>query len=186
MRRAASFLVTRQNADGGYPLVPGGGSNAQSTAWAIQGLLAAGRDPARVRRGGSRTPVDYLRTLVTGSGAVRYSRTSAQTPVWVTAQALAALAGRPFPLGAVPRARRAAAPRASAAPAPRRRAPRSVPAAPEPTARPSAPASPAPAPAAPEPQPVAAPRTGPPTAAALPARARAAGELVALLAGATR
>ena len=186
VRRAASFLVTRQNADGGYPLVPGGGSNAQSTAWAIQGLLAAGRDPARVRRGGSRTPVDYLRTLVTGSGAVRYSRTSAQTPVWVTAQALAALAGRPFPLGAVPRARRAAAPRASAAPAPRRRAPRFVPAAPEPTARPSAPASPAPAPAAPEPQPVAAPRTGPPTAAALPARARAAGELVALLAGATR
>jgi hypothetical protein len=29
---------------------------------------------------------------------VRYSRTSAQTPVWVTAQALGALAGRPLPV----------------------------------------------------------------------------------------
>ena len=48
--RAARFLVRRQNADGGFPLVPGGASNAQSTAWAVQGLLAAGRDPAKVRR----------------------------------------------------------------------------------------------------------------------------------------
>ena len=46
VKRAARFLVRRQNADGGFPLVPGGASNAQSTAWAIQGLLAAGRDPA--------------------------------------------------------------------------------------------------------------------------------------------
>jgi hypothetical protein len=29
---------------------------------------------------------------------VRYSRTSAQTPVWVTAQALAAFAKRPLPV----------------------------------------------------------------------------------------
>jgi hypothetical protein len=32
------------------------------------------------------------------NGAIRYSRTSAQTPVWVTAQALVALAGRAYPL----------------------------------------------------------------------------------------
>jgi energy-coupling factor transport system substrate-specific component len=97
-RRAVTFLVRRQNPDGGFPLQPGAGSNAQSTSWAIQGLLAAGRNPDRVRRGGSRSPVAYLRTLVTGSGAVRYSRTSSQTPVWVTAQALLALARKPFPL----------------------------------------------------------------------------------------
>jgi hypothetical protein len=101
VRRAVGFLFAQQNPDGGFPLVPGAGSNAQSTSWAIQGLIAAGRHPSRVRRRGSRTPVEYLRTLVTGSGAVRYSRTSAQTPVWVTAQALAALAGKPFPLARV-------------------------------------------------------------------------------------
>jgi hypothetical protein len=39
---------------------------------------------------------------------VRYSRTSRQTPVWVTGQALAAIARKPFPLAAVRRARSAA------------------------------------------------------------------------------
>ena len=42
----------RQNPDGGYPLQPGGGSNAQSTAWAIQALVAVGRNPDRQRRNG--------------------------------------------------------------------------------------------------------------------------------------
>ena len=94
------FLVARQNPDGGFPLQPGGPSNAQSTAWAVQALVAGGRDPGRVRRGGSRTPLAYLRTLTAGDGSVRYSRTSSQTPVWVTAQALTALARRPFPIRA--------------------------------------------------------------------------------------
>jgi energy-coupling factor transport system substrate-specific component len=98
--RAAGFITRNQNPDGGFPLQPGAGSNAQSTAWAVQGLVAAGRDQGRVRRGGSRTPLGYLRTLVASNGSVRYSRTSAQTPVWVTAQALTALARRPFPVRA--------------------------------------------------------------------------------------
>jgi energy-coupling factor transport system substrate-specific component len=97
-QRAASFLAGRQNRDGGFPLTPGGESNAQSTAWAVQGLLAAGRNPARVRRGGSLTPLAYLRSLTGADGAVHYSPRSAQTPVWVTAQALTALAGRTFPI----------------------------------------------------------------------------------------
>ncbi len=117
VRRAVRFLARAQNPDGGFPLEPGGASNAQSTAWAMQGLLAAGRDPGRLRTDGSRTPRGYLRSLITGSGAVRYSRTSAQTPVWVTGQALTALAGEPFPLERVPRTPRAVVP-AAPAPAP--------------------------------------------------------------------
>jgi energy-coupling factor transport system substrate-specific component len=110
MRRAADWLEAHQNADGGFAL-QSGPSNAQSTAWAVQGLIAAGRRPARVRRGGSRSPMAYLRSLVTPSGAINYSRTSAQTPVWVTAQVLTALAGKALPLAPAPRARR---PRATA------------------------------------------------------------------------
>jgi energy-coupling factor transport system substrate-specific component len=98
--RAAAFLAARQNADGGLPLEPGGESNAQSTAWAVQGLVAAGRDPGRLRRGGARSPLAYIRSLQAASGAVRYSRTSTTSPVWVTAQALTGLARRPFPLPA--------------------------------------------------------------------------------------
>ena len=76
--RGAAFLAARQNADGGMPLSPGGASNAQSTAWAVQALVAAGRDPDRVRRRGARSPLAYIRSLQTSSGAVRYSRTSIQ------------------------------------------------------------------------------------------------------------
>jgi energy-coupling factor transport system substrate-specific component len=71
----------------------------------VQGLLAAGRNPARVRRGGSRSPLGYLESLVGPNGAVRYSRTSTQTPVWVTAQAIMALERKPFPFAAPRRAR---------------------------------------------------------------------------------
>ncbi len=102
---AARFLVRNQSSDGGFALVPGGPSNAQSTAWAIQGLLAAGREPSRIRRNGSRDPMSYLRSLTAASGEVRYSRSSRQTPVWVTAQAVAALARKTLPLKRVPRAR---------------------------------------------------------------------------------
>ena len=92
------YLLGSQNPDGGYPQRRGGESNAQSTAWAIQGLVVGGVNPASIRRGGSRSPIGYLESLVTGSGSVRYSRTSGQTPVWVTAQALIALARRVFPV----------------------------------------------------------------------------------------
>ncbi len=98
VRRAATWLTRKQNPDGGYALQPPGSSNAQSAALAIQGLLAAGRDPARQRRRGARSPLAFLRSLQQPGGLIRYSRTSTQTPVWVTAQALAALAGRALPV----------------------------------------------------------------------------------------
>jgi prenyltransferase beta subunit len=95
-RRGARFIARSRNADGGYPLFRGIASNAQSSAYAVQGLVAAGTQRA-ARRSGLR----YLRSLVQPNGLVRYSRTSAQTPVWVTSQALLALAGKRFPLAPV-------------------------------------------------------------------------------------
>jgi prenyltransferase beta subunit len=96
---AAGYLTRSQNVDGGFPQQDGGESNAQSTAWAVQGLIAAGVNPSAVRRKGSRSPVGYLESLLAPDGSIRYSRTSAQTPAWVTAQALIALAGKTFPVG---------------------------------------------------------------------------------------
>jgi energy-coupling factor transport system substrate-specific component len=101
--RAVSYLRTQQDRDGGLPSEPGGGSNAQSTAWAIQGLEAAGVDPAGLRRHGARSPVSYLRSLVTANGSVQYARGQRQTPVWVTGEALMALAGKPLPLVPLPK-----------------------------------------------------------------------------------
>ena len=98
LARAASYLMRAQGLDGGFPQQPGGESNAQSTAWAVQGLIAAGVAPGTVRRKGSRTPLGYVESLLAPDGSIRYSRTSAQTPAWVTAQALIALAGKTFPV----------------------------------------------------------------------------------------
>jgi energy-coupling factor transport system substrate-specific component len=96
--RAVAYLRHAQNPDGGFPQQPGGESNAQSTAWAVQGLSAAGVNVNAFKRGGGRSPLGYLKSLAAPDGSVRYSRTSTQTPVWVTAEALAALAGKSFPI----------------------------------------------------------------------------------------
>jgi Squalene-hopene cyclase C-terminal domain/ECF transporter, substrate-specific component/Prenyltransferase and squalene oxidase repeat len=145
VRRAADWLERAQRPDGGFAL-QAGPSNAQSTAWAAQGLIAAGRNPARVRRGGSRSPLAYLRSLVGADGAIRYSRTSTQTPVWVTAQALTALAGKALPLAPAPRKRRAHAaaptPTPTATPEPRNPEPKPAPTA-QPAALAAAPSAPA-------------------------------------------
>jgi len=98
LARGAAFLRRSQNLDGGFPQQRGGPSNAQSTAWAVQAFAAAGVSAAKIRRAGSRSPLAYLETLVGPDGSVRYSRVGAQTPVWVTAQALTAFAGRPLPI----------------------------------------------------------------------------------------
>ncbi len=101
-RRGASYLRRAQLGDGGFALAGTGSSNAQSTAWAIQGLLAAGANPAAVRRGG-RSALAYLGARQAGDGHYRYSASSDQTPVWVTAQALVAAHRKAFPLAPVRR-----------------------------------------------------------------------------------
>lgn len=96
--RAVRYLRGRQDGDGGFPSQPGMGSNAQSTAWAVQGLLAAGVDPFTLHRAGAPSPISYLQSLIGSDGAVAYARGQSQTPVWVTGEALMALEEKPLPL----------------------------------------------------------------------------------------
>ena len=91
IRRGASYLMRFHNRDGGFELTPGRGSDSQSTAWAIQALLAAGRKPPA-------SAFRYLRRMRRPNGSYRYSARYAVTPVWVTAQVLPALARKPFPI----------------------------------------------------------------------------------------
>ncbi|MHB1859330.1 MAG: ECF transporter S component [Solirubrobacteraceae bacterium] len=95
--RAVSYLRSSESPGGGFPQERGGEPNAQSSAWAVQALIAAGA-PVGLR-GAARadTPVGYLERLVEPDGSVRYSAASAQTPVWVTAEALAAFSAAPLP-----------------------------------------------------------------------------------------
>jgi energy-coupling factor transport system substrate-specific component len=96
--RAVAYIEGHQDGDGGFAAAPGAGSNAQSTAWAIQGLIAAGVDPNGLHRRGAASPMTYLGSLIAPDGHVRYSRSTDQTPVWVTAEAAMGLAGKPLPL----------------------------------------------------------------------------------------
>lgn len=91
--KATSFIEAHQNRDGGMPSDPGEGSNAQSTAWAVQGLLAADAGGGAVARA-----LAYLNGLLAADGHIRYARGADQTPVWVTAEALMALERKPLPL----------------------------------------------------------------------------------------
>ena len=91
--RALVYLRRLQGRDGGFALSSGRASDAQSTAWAIQAFLAAGLKPPH-------GATAYLTRLKRPDGSYRYSSAYATTPVWVTAQVLPALAGRPLPLRA--------------------------------------------------------------------------------------
>jgi energy-coupling factor transport system substrate-specific component len=123
LSKAVAFLRTAQRPGGGFPLA-GGAVNSQSTAWAVQGLVAARTDPGSVRRSG--TPLGYLRARRAADGHYRYSASSDTTPAWVTGQALLAVNRQAFPLAAVSRSPTAtstesatatSAPEAAAAPA---------------------------------------------------------------------
>ena len=100
-RRAVAWLERNQNDDGGFGQFRGRPSNSQSTSYAVQGLLAAGAGGGTVAR--ART---YLVRRQRSDGSVAYSSSSSQTPVWVTAQALMALRGKPLPIATAPRSAR--------------------------------------------------------------------------------
>ncbi|MEX0674783.1 MAG: prenyltransferase/squalene oxidase repeat-containing protein [Gaiellaceae bacterium] len=87
--RALRYLRGLQKRDGGFELVRGRGSDVQSTAWAVQAFLAAGARPGAAA-------YRYLSRMQRADGSLRYSARYAVTPVWVTAQALPALARTPL------------------------------------------------------------------------------------------
>jgi Squalene-hopene cyclase C-terminal domain/Prenyltransferase and squalene oxidase repeat len=107
--RAIGYLHRDQNRDGGFGYPRGAASNAESTAWALQGLIAVGVKPAAFHRKGGRNPSRYLLALTRASGEIAYSSGTYQTPVWTTAEVLPALLDQPYPIDVAPKS----APRAS-------------------------------------------------------------------------
>jgi energy-coupling factor transport system substrate-specific component len=116
-QRAVGYLRQVQQAGGGYRLGGNGALNTQSTAWAVEGLLAAGADPAQFKRGG-KSAYEYLEDNQAGDGHYRYSSKSDQTPVWVTGQVMVAASEKYLPLEAAPRAPKPKAPKPTPIPAP--------------------------------------------------------------------
>jgi len=101
-RQGLTYLRNHQHSSGGFALGGSGAVNSQSTAWAVQGMIAVGTDPASVKQGGHGA-LDYLAERQDTDGHYRYSTSSDQTPVWVTGQVLTATAGDAFPIAPVAR-----------------------------------------------------------------------------------
>jgi hypothetical protein len=116
LRKAVGYLRAAERPGGGFPLAQGA-VNSQSTAWAVQGLAAAGTNPESLRRGDG-TPLGYLGARRAADGHYRYSSGSDQTPAWVTGQVLLAVNRKPFPLAPVARAATGATPSPAAAAVP--------------------------------------------------------------------
>jgi energy-coupling factor transport system substrate-specific component len=104
VQAGVAYLQEAQASDGGWGQLAGREPNAQSTSWAVQGLVAADVALDTMKA----DPIAYLRRLQRGDGHFAYSATSEQTPVWVTAQALAAIRRKALPIPAVRRSRKAA------------------------------------------------------------------------------
>ena len=116
--RGLSYLRRAQRPSGGYVTGGNGALNSQSTGWAVQGILAVGARVSSVKTQGN-SPYDYLAARQERDGRYRYSSSSDQTPVWVTAQVLVAVSGKSFPLTPPKRTTQASQPEKSdGAPAP--------------------------------------------------------------------
>lgn len=105
LQEGLAYLEDAQNPDGGFPARPGAQneSNVASTAWAVQGIWAAGGDPEAWRTGSglaSEEPLDYMESMQQPDGHVRWSRSADANGVWMTAYVVPAFAGHALPIPA--------------------------------------------------------------------------------------
>ena len=97
------FLHEVQDPDGGFPELTGEHeSNVASTAWATQGLWAAGENPETWLRGPGEEPLDYMASMQQSDGHIRYGASEESNGVWMTAYVAPAFAGQPLPIPPVP------------------------------------------------------------------------------------
>lgn len=97
---ALAYLSSTQQVDGGFPYSAGdaAASDANSTAYVIQGLLAAGEDPEDVAWSqGVNTPISFLLSLQTESGAFEWTPGTGDNAL-ATTQAVPPLLGRSNPI----------------------------------------------------------------------------------------
>ena len=99
--RALSYLRDIKRPNGAYPPDRNLAANAQATAWASQGLLSVGKDPAGF--GPGKSSFAYMRDLQTEDGYFLQAPGADIDRVWVTADVLVSLSGHHLPVSAPPR-----------------------------------------------------------------------------------
>lgn len=102
VKNAMSYIQRCQEDDGGFSSGNdwmSNGSNASSTAWSLQGLIAAGANSSGFQwiKGGN-NPITYLLNLQNQDGWYHWKAEVMASPVTTTAQTIMALAQKPFPV----------------------------------------------------------------------------------------
>ncbi len=97
VRDALAYLDAVQMEDGGFNFGGTSTSNVASDAWVIQALAAAGEDPASWGKNGT-TVVAHILSLRTAEGWFRWTDGIADNPCGMTARAVPALLGKPYPI----------------------------------------------------------------------------------------
>jgi iron complex transport system substrate-binding protein len=97
VRDALAYLDGVQMEDGGFNFGGTSTSNVASDAWVIQALAAAGEDPASWEKNGNDV-VGHLLSLRTEEGLFRWTDGIADNPCGMTARAVPALLGKPYPI----------------------------------------------------------------------------------------
>lgn len=98
IKKAVSYLKQCRNEDGGFSW-EGNKSNSATGAWVLQGLLAAGENPASKEWSvNGKNVVTHLIGLQTGDGSFDWMPGVQSSPVLMTAYAVMALAKKPFPV----------------------------------------------------------------------------------------
>jgi hypothetical protein len=99
---AMEYYQAIQNEDGGWPYQNpsdfGTATDANSTALAIQAILAAGQDPADWTAASGQDPIAALESFQNESGAFAWQAAVPDDNLLATVQALPALAGEALPL----------------------------------------------------------------------------------------
>jgi len=94
--KALEYLRKTQRPDGGFPylFMP---SNTASDCWVLQALSAAGKDPSEWSKGGETLPF-HLLSLQQPDGSFKWMPHSTNSALLMTAYAVPALLGKPYPV----------------------------------------------------------------------------------------
>lgn len=111
--KALDYLRKHQMDDGGFNYGGSSSSNAASVAWVVQAVAAAGENPAGWSKNG-KDPVSYLLALQQPDGSFNWTPYTADNPCGMTARAVPALLGKPYPILPGQQAPTFSAPEASA------------------------------------------------------------------------
>ncbi|MEM0203670.1 MAG: PKD domain-containing protein [Archaeoglobaceae archaeon] len=97
IKKALEYLKKGQNEDGGMRYFGNASSNTASDSWTIQALVSAGVNPREWKRNDV-SVVDHLLSLQAEEGHFKYTAYTADNPGYMTASAIMALLGKPFPI----------------------------------------------------------------------------------------